>query len=101
MFFLSSSAGVGRTGVLLSTLIGIQQGKQEGCIDFIGIVNNLRKQRMNIIQTEVNVCLSVCVSVSVCLSVCHTHTHIHNITYTQTHIHTDTDTHTDNEYIVK
>ena len=53
MYHLSYSAGVGRTAVLLAIIIGIEQGQKEKKIDVMSIVNKLRVQRMNMVQTEV------------------------------------------------
>ena len=50
----SCSAGIGRTGALLSAIIGVEMGLTDGYVDVLGIVNKLRKQRMKMIQTEVH-----------------------------------------------
>ena len=47
------SAGVGRTGVLLSMIIAMERAWRDGHVDFVETVNTLRKQRMNMIQNEV------------------------------------------------
>ena len=48
------SAGVGRTGTFIAIEIGMDQIKQEGKVDIIGIVTRLRQQRMKMIQTNVS-----------------------------------------------
>ena len=47
------SAGVGRTGTFIAVDIGLEQAKKEGVVDIAGIVNGLRQQRMNMVQTLV------------------------------------------------
>lgn len=47
------SAGIGPSAVLLSVIMGLEQGQIEGSIDTMATVNKLRSQRMNMVQTEV------------------------------------------------
>ena len=50
---LAYSAGVGRTGTFIALDIGLEQMKSENQIDFVQIVNQLREQRMRMVQTIV------------------------------------------------
>ena len=50
---LAYSAGVGRTGTFIALDIGLEQMKSENQIDFVQIVNQLREQRMHMVQTIV------------------------------------------------
>ena len=56
------SAGVGRTGTLLSVDIALEQAAREGVIDIPSIVTRLREQRMKMVQTHVRtyVCGHIC-----------------------------------------
>lgn len=47
------SGGNGRTAVLLAVVIAMDQANNEGKIDLKGVVSELRRQRMNMVQTEV------------------------------------------------
>ena len=47
------SAGVGRTGTFITIDLALEQAKTEGVVDFIGIINRLREQRMHVVQTAV------------------------------------------------
>lgn len=45
------SAGIGRTGCFIATTIGCRQLRQEGSVDVLGIVCQLRADRGGMIQT--------------------------------------------------
>ena len=53
MFIVDCSAGVGRTGTLLSVDIALEQAGNEGVVDIQGILTRLREQRMKMVQTHV------------------------------------------------
>ena len=59
MLLHTHSGGVGVTGVLISIMVGIEQGLSTGGIDVMGLVNKMRSQRMNMIQTEVHILLFI------------------------------------------
>ena len=48
------SAGVGRTGSYIAIDIALEQANKEGIVDIPGIINRLRQQRMNMVQTDVS-----------------------------------------------
>jgi len=48
------SAGVGRTGTLISVDILLQHISENKKVDIFGTVFKLRKQRVNMVQTEVS-----------------------------------------------
>ena len=48
------SAGVGRTGTFITIDLALEQAQKEGVVDIAGIVNRLREQRMQMVQTEVS-----------------------------------------------
>ena len=50
----SYSAGVGRTGVFIALDIILEKSRKEGVVDVMGVVNNMRKQRMRMVQTVVS-----------------------------------------------
>lgn len=52
-FWLAYSAGVGRTGVFIALDIALNQAREEGRVDVIGTINNMRFQRMKMVQTLV------------------------------------------------
>ena len=47
------SAGVGRTGTFITIDLALDQARKERKVDIAGIVNRLREQRMQMVQTEV------------------------------------------------
>ena len=47
------SAGVGRTGIFITIDIALEQAEEKGWVDFDGIINRLREQRMLMVKTEV------------------------------------------------
>ena len=49
----SFSAGIGQTGTFIALNILIDQGKQLGYVDVAACVENLRKQRVNMVQNLV------------------------------------------------
>jgi protein tyrosine phosphatase len=56
IIFLFFSAGVGRTGTLIAVDILLQHIYENKKVDIFGTVFKLRKQRVNMVQTEVSVC---------------------------------------------
>ena len=52
--FAVSSAGIGRTGSFIALDCALEQAKKEGVVDVMRIVNNLRQQRMKMVQTLVS-----------------------------------------------
>ena len=48
------SAGVGRTGTFIAVDIALEQASKEGLVDIAGIINRLREQRMEMVQTVVS-----------------------------------------------
>ena len=51
----SYSAGVGRTGTLMTIDIALSQAARENVIDIAGIVCKIRSQRMKLVQTPVSI----------------------------------------------
>ena len=66
-FCISLSAGVGRTGTLITIDRVLDQIREEMVVDIAGTITQLRKQRMKMVQTLVCVCVCVCVYVCVCV----------------------------------
>lgn len=58
-FYWQYSAGVGRTGTLIAVDILMQTIRDKRKVDIFGTVLNLRKQRMNMVQSEVRTLLIV------------------------------------------
>ena len=54
LYQLSSSAGVGRTGVFIALSAVIERLKYEGVVDMFQTVNMLRVQRPLMVQSEVS-----------------------------------------------
>ena len=54
------SAGVGRTGTFIALDSLLDQGKAEGQIDVHGLVSQIRRERMNMIQTQARLCNVLC-----------------------------------------
>lgn len=50
---LSTSAGVGRTGVFITLSIVLERMRYEGMVDLFQTVKTLRTQRPSMVQTEV------------------------------------------------
>ena len=53
MYLCTFSAGVGRTGVFIALDTALAQAQEDGRVDVIGIINNMRYQRMKMVQTLV------------------------------------------------
>ena len=47
------SAGVGRTGTFMALDMLIDDARQTGQVDVLGVVTHLRRQRMTLVQTKV------------------------------------------------
>ena len=56
--FVVCSAGVGRTGTLITTDIALEQVKAEGVVEIYNIVDKMRHQRPHMIQSQV--CFYMC-----------------------------------------
>ena len=54
LLFLLPSAGVGRTGVFIALDTALCQAREDNRVDIIGIINNMRYQRMKMVQTLVS-----------------------------------------------
>lgn len=54
--FTCFSAGVGRTGAFIMIDALLEQAKKEGCVDVFGYMKSIRKDRPNMVQTEVSFC---------------------------------------------
>jgi protein tyrosine phosphatase len=54
------SAGVGRTGVFITLDTALCQAKEDERVDIIGIINNMRHQRMKMVQTLVRKVDTIC-----------------------------------------
>ena len=51
--FLSSSAGIGRTGAFCALSVAIDRVKSEGIVDVFHTIKHLRTQRPHMVQTTV------------------------------------------------
>ena len=52
--FLSSSAGVGRTGTYITIDAMMEQAKRDKAVDVYGFVSKMRNKRMKMVQTSVS-----------------------------------------------
>lgn len=51
--WINFSAGIGRTGTFIALDNMVKQAKAEGCVRPLQIVETLRRQRLNMVQTKV------------------------------------------------
>ena len=58
------SSGIGRTGTFITIDIALEQAKREGLVDFAGIVNRLRQQRMKMVRSLVRTIISITFALS-------------------------------------
>ena len=58
---LPNSAGVGRTGTLITIDCVLEQLGEEKVVDIAGIIINLRTQRMKMVQSVVNLYHFICI----------------------------------------
>ena len=58
--WLLCSAGVGRTGTLITIDIALEQAATEGIVDIPAVVYKIRRQRMKMVQTVVSKHNSCC-----------------------------------------
>ena len=63
--WLDVSAGVGRTGAFIALDCLLDQADAEGVVDVFAITNQMRKDRINMIQTVVSMCLLCILSLRV------------------------------------
>jgi len=54
-FIVSCSAGVGRTGAFIALDCLLDQADAEGVVDVFALTNQMRKDRLNMIQTVVSI----------------------------------------------
>ena len=58
--YLSHSAGVGRTGTLITIDCVLEQLGEEKVVDIAGVIIHLRTQRMKMVQSLVNLYHYIC-----------------------------------------
>ena len=58
--FLLASAGVGRTGAFIALDCLLDQADAEGVVDVFALTNQMRKDRLNMIQTVVSTYAVLC-----------------------------------------
>ena len=58
------SAGVGRTGTLITIDHALDQIQKERVVDIAGIIQRLRNQRMKMVQNLVSVCIGVVTTIT-------------------------------------
>ena len=59
--FLPNSAGVGRTGTLITIDCVLEQLGEEKVVDIAGVIIHLRTQRMKMVQSLVNLYHFICI----------------------------------------
>ena len=59
--FLTNSAGVGRTGTLITIDCVLEQLGEEKVVDIAGVIIHLRTQRMKMVQSLVNLYHFICI----------------------------------------
>ena len=85
------SAGMGRTGTFITIDQTLEQVEKEKVVNIAQVINNIRKQRMKMVQTLVCGMLN-CIADTI-------HAHMH--TRIQTHIHICTQWRLDISYFIK
>ena len=59
--YLSHSAGVGRTGTLITIDCVLEQLGEEKVVDIAGVIIHLRTQRMKMVQSLVSAYCYICI----------------------------------------